>query len=91
MEGREILHFMGYGRREVADLHVVFKTSCQRQLLNKLKHRRRICKLEAALAHERKGQRAAVVTVEAELQPPSFFTTYSPSTHRENELCAMER
>lgn len=85
---------MGYGRREekyVADLHVVFKTSHQRQLLNKLKHKRRVCKLEAPLAHEKKGQWAAIVTVEAEIQPPSFFTTYSPSTHRENELCAMER
>lgn len=55
-ERREILHFMRYGRREVADLHVVFKTSCERQLLNKLKHKRRIRKLEAALAHKRKGQ-----------------------------------
>lgn len=71
MEGREILHFIGYGRREVADLHVVFKTNCQRQLLNKLKHKRRICKLEAVLAHKRKGQWAAVVTVEAETS--AFF------------------
>lgn len=76
MEGREILHFMGYGRREekyVADLHVVFKTSRQRQLLNKLKHKRRICKLEAALAHKRKGQWAAVVTVEAETSASFIF------------------
>lgn len=71
MEGRKILHFMGYGRREVADLHVVFKTSCQRQLLSKLKHNWRICKLEAPLAHKRKGQWAAVVTVEAETS--AFF------------------
>lgn len=73
MEGREILHFMGYGRREVADLHVVFKTSCQRQLLNKLKHKRRICKLEAPLAHKRKKQWAAVVTVGAETSASFVF------------------
>lgn len=69
---------MGYGRRKVADLHVVFKTSCQRQLLNKLKHRRRICKLEAVLAHERKGQQAAVVTVEAETSASFIFHHLHP-------------
>lgn len=76
MEGREVLHFMGYGRREekyVADLHVVFKTSRQRQLLNKLKRKRRVCKLEAALAHKRKGQWAAVVTLEAETSASFIF------------------
>lgn len=73
MERREILHFMGYGRREVADLHMVFKTGCQRQLLNKLKHKRRIFKLEAALAHERKGQWAAVLTLEAETSASFIF------------------
>lgn len=74
MEGREILHFMGYGRREVADLHVVFKTSCQRQLLSKLKHKRRIRKLEAPQkAHKRKGQWAAVVTVGAETSASFIF------------------
>lgn len=67
--GREVFYFMGYGRREekyVADLYVVFKTSHQRQLLNKLKHKRRVCELEAVLAYKRKGQWAAVVTVEEE-------------------------
>lgn len=81
--GREILHFMGYGRREekyVADLYVVFKTSHQRQLLNKLKHKRRVCELEAALACKRKGQWAAVVTVEEETSA-SFISHYLLSIH----------
>lgn len=73
MEGREILHFMRYGKREVADLHMFFKTGCQRQLLNKLKHEKRTFKLEAVLAHEGKGQWAAVLTVETETSASFIF------------------
>lgn len=49
---------MRYGRREkkcVADLYVVFKTSRQRQLLNKPKHKSGISELEATLACKNKG------------------------------------
>lgn len=78
-----VLHFMGYGRREekyFADLYVVFKTSNQRQLLNKLKHKRRVCELEAALDCKRKGQWVAVVTVEEETSA-SFISYHLLSIH----------
>jgi len=74
---------MGYGRREekyVADLYAVFKASHQRQLLNKLKHKRRVCELEAALAWRRKGQWAAVVTLE-EANSASFVSHHLLSIH----------
>lgn len=80
---REVLHFMGYGWREenyVADFNVVFETSRQKQLLNKLKHKRRVWELEAVLAYKRKGQWAAVVTVEEETSA-SFVSHRLLSTH----------
>lgn len=64
----------------VADLDVVFKTSRQRQLLNKLKHKRRVWELEAVLAYKRKVQWAALVTVEEETSA-SFVSHHLLSTH----------
>lgn len=78
--------FMGYGRKEV-----VVKASRQRRLLNKLKHKRGVGELEAALACKIKGPCAAAVTLRKIPRPPEFLPSCSPSALREDELRAMER
>lgn len=71
---RAVWRFMGYGRKEV-----VVKASRQRRLLNKLKHKRGVGELEAALAYKVKGLRAAAVTLRKRHRPAEFLTSCSPS------------